>query len=173
MDFLELVKQRYSCRSFSKKEVEKEKIDLILEAGRLAPTGRNFQPQKILILTEKEEREKLSACTAYGWSAPIIMIVCYDKEVSWKRKQDGAEGGEVDASIVTTHMMLEVQNLGLGTTWVGSFSPEKLKEVYNFPNNLEPVAILPIGYPSEDAHPSDLHTQRNSIDEFVYWNKIK
>ena len=116
MDFLELVKQRYSCRSFSQKEVEKEKIDLILEAGRLAPTGRNFQPQKILILTEKEEREKLSACTAYGWGAPIIMIVCYDKEVSWKRKQDGAEGGEVDASIVTTHMMLEVQNLGLGTT---------------------------------------------------------
>lgn len=173
MDFLDLAKQRYSCRMFSNKAVEKEKLELILEAGRLAPTGRNFQPQRILVLTEKEEREKISECTAYGWGAPVIMIVCYDKDVSWKRKQDGAEGGEVDASIVTTHMMLEIQNLGLGTTWVGSFSPEKLKEVYKFPANLEPVAILPIGYPSEDAHPSDLHAQRNSIEEIVYWNKIK
>ena len=101
------------------------------------------------------------------------MIVCYDKDVSWKRRQDGAEGGEIDASIVTTHMMLEIQNLGLGTTWIGSFSPEKLKEVYEFPENLVPVAILPIGYPAEDAHPSDLHAQRNSIEEIVYWNKIK
>lgn len=173
MDFLELAKQRYSCRMFSNKEVEKEKIDLILEAARVAPTGRNFQPQRILVLTEKEELEKLSACTQYGWGAPVIMVICYDKNVSWKRKQDGAEGGEVDASIVTTHMMLEAQNLGLGTTWVGSFAPDKLKEVYEFPENLEPVAILPIGYPADDAHPSDLHSQRNDIEQIVYWNKIK
>lgn len=172
MDFLELAKQRYSCRMFSNKDVEKEKLDMILEAARLAPTGRNFQPQRILVLTEKEELEKLSGCTNYGWGAPAIMIIFYDKNISWKRKQDGAEGGEVDASIVTTHMMLEAQNLGLGTTWIGSFSPENLKEIYNVPENLEPVAILPIGYPASDANPSELHFKRNNINQIAYWNKF-
>ena len=173
MDFLELAKQRFSCRSFEAKEVEKEKIELILEAGRVAPTARNFQPQRILILTEKEELEKLSECTRYGWNAPVIMIICYDKDISYKRKCDGKDEGIVDTSIVTTHMMLEAQALGLGTTWIGNFDPEKTREVYKIPENLEIIAILPVGYPSKDATPSNLHSERNSLDKMVYWNRIK
>ena len=88
MDFLELAKSRYSCRSFLDKEVENEKVLKILEAGRVAPTAVNYQPQRILVLQEKEELEKLSECTRYGWNAPLIMIVCYDKNISWKRKFD-------------------------------------------------------------------------------------
>lgn len=173
MNFLELAKERYSCRSFEDKEVEKEKIELILEAARVAPTARNLQPQRILVLTEKEELAKLSECTRYGWNAPVIMIVCYDKDISYKRKCDGKDEGIVDTSIATTHMMLQAQYLGLGTTWIGNFDPEKAREVYKIPENLEIIAILPIGYPSKDALPSTLHSERNSLDEMVYWNKIK
>lgn len=173
MNFLELAKERYSCRSFDKREVEKEKIELILEAARVAPTAVNYQPQRILVLTEKEKLAKLSECTRYGWNAPVIMIICYDKNISWKRKFDGRDEGEIDASIVTTHMMLQAQDLGLGTTWIGYFDPEKVREVYEISENLEIVAILPIGYPSEEAKPSSMHYQRNSLEEMVYWNKIK
>ena len=79
MDFLELAKTRYSCRSFSSKKVEKEKLEKILEAGRIAPTAVNYQPQRILVLQDPEKLEKLKECTKYGWGAPVIMIICYDK----------------------------------------------------------------------------------------------
>ena len=173
MNFLELAKERYSCRRFSTKEVEKEKIEKILEAAKLAPTAKNIQPQRILVLTQKEQLEKLKCCTPYGWNAPVIMIIFYDKSISYKRDNyDNKEFGDIDASIVTTHMMLEAQDLGLGTTWIGVFDPEKLIEAYKVPQNLIPVAILPIGYPSEEAKPSRLHYERNEINEFVYWNEI-
>ena len=79
MNFLELAKERDSCRRFSTKEVEKEKIEKILEAAKLAPTAKNIQPQRILVLTQKEQLEKLKCCTPYGWNAPVIMIIFYDK----------------------------------------------------------------------------------------------
>lgn len=172
MDFLELVEKRYSCRSFSDRKVEKEKLEKVLEAGRLAPTAVNFQPQRILVLQDEEQLSKLSECTAYGWGAPVIMIVCYDKNVSWKRKYDNKDEGVVDAAIVTTHMMLEIEALGLGTTWIGSFDPEKVRDVYHIPENLEIVALLPVGYKSEDAKPSERHLERNSLEEMVYWDKM-
>lgn len=172
MDFLELTKNRYSCRSFSEKPVEQEKLDLILEAGRVAPTARNIQPQKILVLTDKSELEKLGNCTNYGWNAPVIMIICYDKELVYHRDCDNLDFGYIDTSIVTTQMMLEIQNLGLGTTWIGAFNPEKIRQNYNIPKNYEIVALLPVGYPSEDAHPSRLHEDRKPIEETVFYNKF-
>lgn len=172
MNFLELTKNRYSCRSFLDKPVEQEKLDLILEAGRVAPTARNLQPQRILVLTDKTELAKLSECTKYGWNAPVIMIICYDKNVSYRRQFDGMDYGFIDGSIVTTQMMLEIQDLGLGTTWIGAFNPAKVREVYNIPENYEVVALLPVGYPSEDAHPSKLHDDRKPIEETVFYNKF-
>lgn len=173
MNFLELIRERYSCRNFSTKEVEKEKIQKILEAARLAPTARNLQPQRLLILTQKEQLKKLSICTQYGWNAPVIIITFYDKLVSYKRdKYDNKEFGDIDTSIVTTQMMLEAQNLGLGTTWIGSFDPKKLIDTFEIPENLIPVAILAIGYPSSESTPSKLHFQRKETSDFVYWNKI-
>ena len=171
MSFLELAEKRFSCRGFANKEVEIEKINKIIEAARLAPTARNFQPQKILVLTEEEQLKKLSNCTQFGWNAPVIMIIFYDKEISYKRvRYDSKEFGDIDSSIVTTHMMMEAQDLGLGTTWVGSFDPVKLIETYDVPENLVPVAILPIGYPSEEITPSQMHYERKDTSEFTYWN---
>lgn len=173
MDFLELAKERYSCRSFKDKKIEKEKILKILEAARVAPTAVNFQPQRILVLDSKEKIENLSKCTPYGWGAPLVFIICYDKNVSWKRKYDLKDEGIVDASIVTTHMMLEAYSLGLGSTWVGAFDPMKVREVYDIPKNYEIVSILPVGYPSEESRPSDMHNKRNEIDSFTFYNEIK
>ncbi len=172
MDFLELAKQRYSCRHFSDKEIEQEKIDKILEAARLAPTGRNSQSQRILVLTDKKELSKLSECTPYGWNAPLVFIICYDKSESWKRHLDNFDGGAQDICIVTTHMMLEVTDLGLGSTWVGAFDPSKARKIYNVPENYEIAAILPVGYPSEEAHPSRLHSDRKPVEEIVFYNKF-
>ena len=169
MDFLELAKKRYSCRQFSDRKIEQEKIDKILEAARLAPTGKNSQSQRILVLTDKEELEKLSQCTPFGWNAPLVFLICYDKNESWKRHLDG---GSQDICIVTTHMMLEVTDLGLGSTWVGAFSPEKVRKIYNVPENYEISAILPVGYPSEDAHPSKLHDDRKKVEEIASYNKF-
>ena len=172
MDFLSLAKERYSCRSFFKKKVEKEKIEKILEAGRVAPTAVNFQPQRILVLDDEEKLSKLNECTKYGWGAPIVMVICYDKTISWKRQYDNKDEGIIDASIVATHMMLEIQDLGLGTTWIGSFDPEKVREIYKIPENLEIISLMPVGYPAEDAKPSSSHEKRNSMEEMVCWNEF-
>lgn len=172
MEFLELAQKRYSCRKFLDKEVEKEKIEKVLEAGRLAPTACNFQPQRILVITEKEKIEALKECTRFTFDAPVILAVCYDKEESWKRKYDEADEGIVDASIVSTHMMLQITELGLGSTWVASFDPEKAREILKIPENLEFVNLLPFGYPAEDAEPSAMHEKRKSMEEIVSWNEF-
>lgn len=167
MDLLTLFKERYSCRKFSDKKVEKEKIEAILEAGRLAPTAVNFQPQRIFVLESEESLNKLRECTPYYFNAPVALLLCYDKNVSWKRPFDGADFGEIDASIVGTHMMLEAANLGLGTTWVGYFDPSALSQIYNLPENLVSAAIFPIGYPADDASPSPKHSDRQELKDFV------
>ena len=173
MDFIQLIKERYSARKFSDKKVEQEKLDLILDAARFAPTACNLQPQRLLILNETESLEKLKNCTPFHFNAPLAILVCYDEASSWKRKYDNSDEGAVDASIVTTHMMLEIANLGLGSTWVGSFNPEKVKENFELPENYIPVAILPIGYPSEDCEPSPAHEARFEKEKTIFYNSFK
>lgn len=170
MDFLELAQKRYSVREFSAKKVEQNKIDKILAAARIAPTACNNQPQRILVLTEEEELKRMKECTRFDFDAPIIFIICYDNEVSWKRKLDGKDEGEVDAAIVTTHMMLEVSDLELGSTWVGSFDPNKVREIFNIPSNYEIVSILPVGYPSEDNKPNSKHLERQGIEKIAFYH---
>ena len=172
MDFIELVKTRYSVRKFEPKKVEKEKLDLILEAGRLAPTAVNYQPQRILVIESEEGLNKIKTCTKYHFHAPLTLLVCYDTSASWKRPSDGLDMGLVDASIVTTQMMLQITALGLGTTWVGSFDDKMAREAFDLPSYLEPVAFLPIGYPREDASPSPMHEKRLALKETVFFESF-
>lgn len=172
MNFIELVKERYSCRSFLEKPVEKEKIDLILEAGRLAPTAGNFQPQRILVITDTEKINQLKECTAFTFNAPIIFAICYDKEASWKRKFDGKDEGVIDVGIVATHMMLQITELGLASTLVGYFDPIKATKILSIPENYEIENLLPFGYPALDGKPSTKHFERKDIKEIVYWNNF-
>lgn len=171
MDFSELIKIRYSCRKFAKRAVEREKIEKILEAGRIAPTAVNFQPQRILVLTDTEQLKKVGECTKYSFDAPLNFLVCYDKNVSWKRG-DGKDFGDIDASIAATHMMLQAAELGIGSTWVGAFNPIKARELFKIPENYEIMGFFPMGYPAEDAKPAPQHEKRADLSELVFYNEF-
>lgn len=172
MKFIELAKERFSCRKFKSTEVEQEKIDLIIESALVAPTAVNKQPQKIIVLTDKEKLALLKECTKYSFDAPLCFIICVDKDKAYQRGYDGNNSAEIDGSIVTTHMMLEAQDLGLGTTWVMAFDPQKVRECYNIPDNLEILALLPTGYPADDAVINPMHTRYVDTADMVSYNKI-
>lgn len=167
MDFAKLSAERYSLRKFSDQKVEQEKLDLILEAGRNAPTAHNNQPQRIFVIQSPEALEKADACTSMHFHAPMTLVVAYDPEAAWKREHDGKNHGEIDASIAITQMMLQAADLGLGSTYVGVFEPEKLLEAFPEMAGLCPIAMLPMGYPAENARPSKLHTMRKPMEELV------
>lgn len=172
MDFFKLAAERYSVRKFSSKGVEQENLKQVLEAGRIAPTAVNYQPQRILVMENEEAMGKLRQCTPYHFDAPMALLVCYDTGASWK-SGEGVDMGIVDASIVTTHMMLAAAQLGLGTTWVGHFSREKARALFEIPDYLIPAAILPLGYPAEDCKPHPtLHFSRLPLEETVYRNSF-
>ena len=163
--FLELAGARYSVRGFKPRPIEPEKLAQVLEAGRIAPTACNNQPQRIKVITGPADLAKADECTPCRFGAPVVLLVCYDKTKSWRRKFDGADSGDIDASIVATHLMLAAHELGLGTCWVMYFDPAKTSELFGLPENIAPVAMLPMGYP--DAAPSDKHEQRAASDEFL------
>lgn len=167
MSFYELAEKRYSVRKFSDKPVEKEKMDMILQAGRIAPTAKNFQPQQIFVVQSKDGMEKLNRCTPCIYGAPAALLICYDKDKSWKRPHDKKDHGDIDASIVCAHMMFEAHELGLGTTWVCHYDPAAVVREFSLPENIVPSSILPLGYPAADAEPAPFHGDRKPLDETV------
>jgi nitroreductase len=169
MEYFELIKERYSVRKFDSRKVKDGDLEKILNAGNLAPTGCNNQPQRIYVLKSEEAIEKLKGCTRSHFDAPNALIVCYDKTLVWRRKYDGKSCGVADASIVTTHLMLAAHDIGVGTTWVMSFDPKALVEAFDIPENIVPVAILVMGYPHIDAKPADMHYAcKPLIDTVIY-----
>lgn len=170
MTFLDLAAERYSVRKFSGKPVGKEKLDLILRAGQIAPTAGNMQPVRILVVEDADALTKIRRCTPCHFNAPIVLVVCYDNTVSFQGKNFNL--GVMDASIVATHLMFEVTELGLGATWVENFDPEAVVKEFSFPEQLVPVALLPLGFPAEDARPADRHTQRKPLTETVFYNRL-
>ena len=168
MSFLELAKARYSVRSFQDRPIEEEHLNMILEAGRVAPTACNFQPQRIYVAKSAEAREKLASVCRCTFGAPVILVVCYDRERDWKNKLlPGYESGETDAAIVCTHMMLEAFELGIGSCWVGYFNPQTVAETLGLPENITVSALLPMGYPAEDAKPLPLHSQFRDFGDTI------
>lgn len=167
MNFIELAKERFSVREFSPRPVEDEKIKKILDAAKVAPTAVNYQPQKLYVIKSTEAMEKLAGCRNI-FGAPLAVIICYDDTLSWKNSRDnGHDSGEVDASIVTTHMMLQAWELGIGSCWIGAFNPQEISEAFGIPANEHPVAILPLGYPADGCKPSDRHTAYRADEEII------
>ncbi|MDR0401191.1 MAG: nitroreductase family protein [Treponema sp.] len=164
MTFAELTAARYSVRNFLDKPVEQEKIGLILEAARRAPTAANRQPQRILILDRPEDLARMDRCTGCRFGAPLAFLVCYDLSAAWTRNYDHEHSGWVDASIVATHMMLQAADLDLGTTWVMWFDPAKTRLEFKVPEHIVPAAFLPTGYPAPGASPSPQHGDRLPLD---------
>ena len=167
MDFITLTEERYSVRKFSDRPVEQEKLDLILRAGQTAPTACNFHPQRIYVLRSREALERLQKCKTSHFGETLAVLVCCDTAVCWKRDYDGKSSGEIDASIVTTQMMLEAWEQGIGSTWVMHFIPEAIREEFALPEDEEPVSLLVMGYPAEDSAPSAMHSKRADPEKYV------
>ena len=166
-DFMTLAAERYSVRKFRDEPVAQEAIDKILAAGHLAPTGCNYQPQRIYVIKSAENMEKLRACTKCHFDAPMVMLICHNKNECWTRKYDGEQCGWTDASIVTTHMMLQAHEIGVGTTWVMHFDPFAVREAFSLPEEIVSVALLPMGYPAQDAEALPLHSRFRPMEETV------
>ena len=167
MNFLALAKKRYACRQYLDRKVEEEKLMQILEAGRVAPTGANRQPQRLVVVRSKEGMERLARCTR-DFGAPLAIIVCADTSEAWTRKYDNKTISDIDASIVTDHMMLCAASLGLDTLWVCMFRPEAVREEFRLPEHVEPVNILIVGYGAgEPASPERHDTLRKTLAETV------
>ena len=170
MDFAQLIAERYSVRSFTNEHLPQTVVDNILAAAHKAPTGCNFQPQRILVLNTDKAMSGLQNCTKCHFHAPTAMLVCHNKEESWKRKYDGALSSPVDAVIVATYLMLAAQNEGVGTCMVMHFDPVAMRETFDVPENVEPVLLLVMGYPSAEAKPIDMHFQSRPMNETVVYD---
>ena len=157
-NFLELAKARYSCRKLTDKPIEPEKIDRILQATVAAPTAKNLQPYEKIQQVAKFPFVKESA---------VIFVIGAKKDDAFTRPFDNKNYCEIDATIIATHLMLAVQDEGLGTTWVGYFDAPKLQELIPEMQGYELIAIFPVGYPADDAKPSNRHEERRAISEAV------
>ena len=167
MSFMDLAKERYSCRQFTDKKVEQEKIDKILDSAIIAPTATNAQPFKVWVLSSEEAIAKVSKATVCMFGTKLVFVIGAKKDSAWVRPFDDKNFAEIDASIVATHMLLQIHDLGLGTTWVGYFEDKILKEEFPEMAGYEIVALLPTGYPADDAAPSPKHVQYKSKEELT------
>ncbi|MDE6868057.1 MAG: nitroreductase family protein [Clostridia bacterium] len=170
MDFIDLAKSRYSVRSFSDKKVENEKLELILEAGRVAPTACNNQPQKIYVLQSEKAIEKLKEVSKFVFGAKTVIMITSDRNTEWKNPlTDKYRTGEIDCSIVCTHMMLQAWEIGIGSCWVGYYDPDLIAKQFDLPANEQVIALLPIGYPAEGSKPSNGHFASKTLKEMVIY----
>ncbi len=165
MEFEIVIKERTSTRKFSDKKLEKEKLNKILEAGRIAPTAKNLQPIKIYVVESEEGLKKIDNATRCRYGAKTVLIVCGNKEEAYHKGEYSTY--EMDSCIVNTHMMLEATNLGVDNIWIEAFEEDILKEEFNIPNEYTPVCLLPLGYKTEDCPLNPLHEKRKNIEEIV------
>lgn len=170
MSFIDLVKSRYSCRKFLAQAVEREKLQMVLESGHLAPTALNHQPVKIFVIQSEEALAKLRGVTRMAYNAPAVLMVCYDREQCYRARNynDDHECGDLDASIVATTMMMQATELGLATLFARGFNAVEIARTFELPENWKVSCLLDLGYadPNEGG-PSPRHSVRKSMPEFA------
>ena len=163
MDVFDAIRKRRSVRSYQDRPVEKEKLEKVLEAARLAPSAKNRQEWRFIVVTDEEKIKMLvDACKGQRFvgEAPVVIAGLADPSVSrWYK---------VDIGIAMEHMALEAVELGLGTCWIGAFYPEKVKEILDIPDEKEVVALLTLGYPKDEG---ERITSRKSLNEIVCYNR--
>ena len=164
--FLELAEKRYSCREFSQTPVSSSDLAKVLEAARLAPSARNQQPVHVWALTSGDALARIRTVHTM-FNAPVVLMVGYNNSEGWTRSYDGTNWAEVDATIAGTHIILAAADLDLGSTWVGSFDPVKVKALFPEIGDYEISSLFAIGHPAETATPSERHSVRKSIEEFA------
>ncbi|MBI5445342.1 MAG: nitroreductase family protein [Deltaproteobacteria bacterium] len=174
MDFLTLAKRRFSARKYSDTPVEEQKIARILELARVAPTAHNKQPLRLIVLRDGELRKRVDALYDREWlgEVPVLLVVCGDHGQSWKR-EDGKDHCDIDAGIAIAQMMLAATEIGLATCCVCNFAAAQCAAVLNLPPDLEPIAIVPLGYAAVEPDVSRHDAKRKKFEEMVYWDGFK
>ena len=172
MSFIELAKNRYSERFFDPRGVEQEKVDQILEAGRIVPTACNYQPQRFYLIRSEEGLSKLKTVTPFHYNVPLMILVCYDARVVWRNPADryysNYNSGEQDASIAAATMMYAAEELGVHTIWIRGFDSKAVVDTFGLPEHMIPVMMLGLGYPSEKARANAWHYKRKPMEDFVF-----
>lgn len=169
MDFCELVKLRHSVRSYKSDPIEDFKLQRVLEAAQLAPTAANRQPIQFIVIHTKGREEELSRIYGRDWfvQPPLIICACAVPSESWSRS-DGKNYADVDTTIAMDHLILAATAEGLGTCWIAAFNPDAAREILGLPDNIEPVAFTPLGYPGDEPL---RERKRKSISELVRYEK--
>ena len=167
MDYMSLVAQRYSCKRYGSRPVPEEILAQILEAGRLAPTAKNLQEQKIYVLRSAESLAKIDAVTPCRYGAPVVLMVAFDKDTVYTYPGGVYDSGAEDAAIVATHMMLAAEALGVNSCWLNCFDPDNAAKVFGLPENERVLMLLDLGYAAQGAGPLANHGKRKPLSEPV------
>lgn len=150
--------------------MEKEKLERILEAGRLTPSVVNRQPWHFIVVTKPKRVSALRSTYArpYETTAPMILAVCVEQSKSWVRRSDGEKFWKVDAAIALEHMVLSATAEGLGSCWIANFDEEVARKVLSVPEGARVVAMSPLGYPNEVKGEV---TERKNLREIFHYDK--
>ncbi len=167
MEFSKVVKERYSCKKYSDRPVEEEKLSAILAAGRLAPTAKNLQEQHIYVAQTAEALERIDSVTPCRYGAGTVLVVAYDSGNVFTYPGGKRDSGTEDAAIVATHMILAAANEGVDSCWVNNFDPEKLAAALGLPEKEEILMLMDLGYAAEGAGPLPNHERRKPLEETV------
>jgi nitroreductase len=171
MEFSELIKQRYSVRSYKSLPIENEKLEKILDAARLAPTAANRQPFQLIVVHTEGREDELRKMYHREWfvQAPIIICAVALTTQGWVRGADGKNYTEVDIAIMFDHMTLEAANQGLGTCWIAAFNPDAVRQVLGLPDDVEPIALTPLGYPADQAPSKKVRKPVSELVRYERW----
>jgi nitroreductase len=169
MEFIELINKRYSVRAYKPNPIEESKLEVALEAARLAPTAANRQPFQIIVINTKGRQDELQRIYRRDWfvQAPLLICMCGIQARSWTRL-DKRRYLDVDLAIVMDHFILAATDQGLGTCWVASFNVKAAREILNIPDEVEPLIFTPLGYPADQP----TKKERKPISDIVrydYW----
>ena len=167
MDFIKLAKDRYSLKNYDGRKVEKDKLDLILEAANLAPTAKNLQNNFIYVAESEEALSKVDKVTPCRYGASTVLLITFDKSNVYTYPGGNYDSGFEDAAIVATHIILEAKSIGVDSCWINNFNPDMASEVFELPENEVAVCLIDLGYPAEGAGPLANHSKRKDLDEFV------
>ena len=167
MEFKEVIKARYSCKKYSPRQVEADKLEAILNAGRLAPTAKNLQEQHVYVIQSPEALAKVDMATPCRYGAPTVLVVAFDKNNVFTYPGGKRDSGVEDATIVATHMILAAADEGVDSCWINFLDPEKTAEVLGLPENEEVLMVMDLGYAAEGAGPLANHDSRKDLTETV------
>ncbi|MCR5099683.1 MAG: nitroreductase family protein [Lachnospiraceae bacterium] len=169
MEFKEVVEKRYSCKKYSDRQVEKEKLDAILNAGRLAPTAKNLQEQRVYVIQKEDALKKIDSITPCRYGAPTVVVVAFDKDNVFTYPGEKRDSGVEDVTIVATHMILAAADEGVDSCWINYFDPDKASAELGLPENEEILMLLDLGYAAEGVGPLDTHTNRKPLSDTVVY----